>query len=60
MGQQISIEAAYAAMRKKCMDLLEANVLLEARVAELEGEVESQRAPASVPTYAMSTADGQP
>ncbi|MGW8679669.1 hypothetical protein ACWGNN_01125 [Streptomyces sp. NPDC055817] len=60
MGQQISIESAYAAMRKKCMDLLEATVFLEARIAELEGEAEAQGAPASVPTYSTSTADGQP
>ncbi|MFE4671125.1 hypothetical protein [Streptomyces sp. NPDC056723] len=60
MGQQISIESAYAAMRKKCMDLLEANVFLEARIAELESEAEAQRAPASTPADSMSPADGQP
>lgn len=35
---QISMEAGLAAFRKKCADLLDANVLLEAQVADLEAE----------------------
>jgi hypothetical protein len=45
MGQQIPIDAALAGFRKKCGELIDANVLLEvraeglqARVAELEEE----------------------
>ncbi|MEU7240335.1 hypothetical protein [Streptomyces sparsogenes] len=43
MAGQISVEAALAAFRKKCSDLLDANVLLEARVSELESELEQLR-----------------
>ncbi len=38
MGQKITIEAALAAFRKKCGELLEETVLLKARVTELEEE----------------------
>lgn len=43
MAGQISMEAALAAFRKKCGDLLEANVLLEARLSEAETELEQLR-----------------
>ncbi|HEY9353693.1 MAG TPA: hypothetical protein VIP28_10595 [Nocardioides sp.] len=39
MSQQISIEDALAAFRKKCADLIDANVLLEARNTVLERRV---------------------
>lgn len=48
MSQQISIEDALAAFRKKCADLTDANVLLEARAAGLErrvAELEAASAP---------------
>jgi hypothetical protein len=44
MGRQISMEAGLEAFRKKCADLLEANVLLEAQLAEVEKENEQLRA----------------
>ncbi|MEU1787124.1 hypothetical protein ABZ553_14865 [Streptomyces sparsogenes] len=47
MAGQISLETALGAFRKKCADLLDANVLLEARVTELEAEVEQLRPQAS-------------
>jgi prefoldin subunit 5 len=62
MSQQIAIEDALAAFRKKCADLTDANVLLEARAAVLErriAELEHQLAqqdPADEPAY---SGDGQ-
>lgn len=44
MGQQISLESALEAFRRKCGELFEANVLLEARVADLEAEAAALRA----------------
>jgi hypothetical protein len=44
MGRQISMEAGLEAFRQKCADLLEANVLLEAQLAEVEKENEQLRA----------------
>lgn len=38
MGQQISLEAALAGFRRKAADLLDENVLLGARITELEEE----------------------
>ena len=38
MGQQISIEAALAAFRQRHGELADENVLLKARVSELEEE----------------------
>jgi hypothetical protein len=56
MAQQISIEEALGAFRKKCGDLIDANVLLEAqaavlerRVAELERERDAGNLPAPAP-----------
>ncbi|ARX81514.1 hypothetical protein SMD44_00912 [Streptomyces alboflavus] len=40
MSQQIPIEDALDAFRKKCGELLDANVLLEARAISLERRVE--------------------
>lgn len=42
-GQQISLEAAAAAFERRAGELFRANVLLEARIAELEAEVASLR-----------------
>lgn len=39
MGQQISIDAALAGFRKKCSELIDANVLLEVRAGALEARV---------------------
>ena len=39
MGQQISIEAALESYRQRAATLLHENVLLAARVSELEAEV---------------------
>lgn len=38
MARQISMETGLAAYRKKCSELLDANILLEAQLAELEAE----------------------
>ncbi|MEU1309517.1 hypothetical protein ABZ419_11565 [Streptomyces cinnamoneus] len=43
MARQITIEAALAAFRKKVSELVDANVLLEAQVQNLEEEVERLR-----------------
>lgn len=43
MAQQVSMEAALAAYRRRCGELFTANVLLEARVEDLEREVAAQR-----------------
>ena len=40
MGQQISIEAALESYRQRAATLLHENVLLTARVSELEAEVD--------------------
>lgn len=47
MAQQVSKDAALAAYRKRCEELFTANVLLEARVADLEQEVGALRAQAA-------------
>ncbi|MGW3821791.1 hypothetical protein ACWEAF_05650 [Streptomyces sp. NPDC005071] len=49
MARQISMEAGLAAYRRKCADLLDANILLEAQLAEVEAECEQLRATASAP-----------
>jgi hypothetical protein len=49
MARQISMEAGLAAYRKKCADLLDANILLEAQLAEVEAECEQLRAAAPAP-----------
>ncbi|WP_030917281.1 hypothetical protein [Streptomyces sp. NRRL B-24720] len=43
MARQISMEAGLAAYRKKCNELFDANVLLEAQLEELERENEQLR-----------------
>lgn len=55
-AQQISVEDALAAFRKRCADLSDTNVLLEARAAglqrritELEAEVGDLRRQAELP-----------
>jgi prefoldin subunit 5 len=49
MARQISMDAALAAYRRKCADLLDANILLEAQLAEVEAECEQLRAAAPAP-----------
>ncbi len=49
MAQQVSIEAALAAFRKKCGELLEENVLIKAHTTELEAENERLRAQLPAP-----------
>ena len=49
MARQISMDAALAAYRQKCADLLDANILLEAQLAEIEAECEQLRAAATAP-----------
>ena len=46
MGRQISMEAALAAYREKCADLLNTTILLEAQLTEVEAECEQLRAAA--------------
>ncbi|MGY0062856.1 hypothetical protein ACWY4P_41025 [Streptomyces sp. LZ34] len=63
MAGQISMEAALAAFRKKCGDLLEANVLLEARLTEAEAELEQLRSTPAGPgmdAHAPPGPSGQP
>lgn len=43
MNQQISVEAALDAFRREYGQAVDANVLLKARVAELEAELEKLR-----------------
>lgn len=47
MAQQISIEAALAAFRQKCGELVDENVLLKAHVTELEQQLAAAQAPES-------------
>jgi cell division septum initiation protein DivIVA len=47
MNQQISVDAALDAFRREYGQVADANVLLKARVAELEAEVERLHASAS-------------
>lgn len=49
MGQQISIEAALTAFRRKYGEATETIVLLEVKVAELEAELEQLRGPLGHP-----------
>lgn len=49
MGQQISIEAAYESAQQKAGELLRENILLKARVTELEGELARQQAAPAAP-----------
>lgn len=44
MGQQISVEAAYQSAQERAGELLRENILLKARVTELEKETEQLRA----------------
>lgn len=49
MSQQISIEAAYESAQQKAGELLRENILLKARVTELEGELARQQAAPATP-----------
>ncbi|MFE3484824.1 hypothetical protein ACIQ1S_09360 [Streptomyces griseus] len=56
MTRQISMEAALNAYRKKCGELLEANILLEAQAAELQAENEQLKGEAaSLPAEERTT-----
>ena len=46
MAGQISVEAALPVFRKRCSELHDANLLLQARVEQLEAENEQLRAAA--------------
>lgn len=50
MGQQVSVEAALPVYRQRCGELHDENLILRARVNELEAEVEQLRAGAPVST----------
>jgi phage shock protein A len=58
-GQQISVEAALEAFRREYGQAADANVLLKARVAELETELEQLRG-ASSPSPAPDPASTGP
>jgi hypothetical protein len=67
MAQQISIEDALAAFRKKCSELIDANVLLEARaagldrrVAELEAENTRLQGDVTMPAEPYSRTEPDP
>lgn len=49
MAQQISIEAAYESAQQKAGELLRENILLKARVTELEGELGQLRSAPATP-----------
>jgi hypothetical protein len=59
MARQISMESGLAAYRQKCADLLDANILLEAQLAEVEAECEQLRAAAPAPAADDGTAPMQ-
>lgn len=64
MNQQISVEAALDAFRREYGQAADANVLLKARVAELEAELEELRgsgssAPAADPPASEYEATAQ-
>jgi hypothetical protein len=44
MSQQISMEAAFPTFQKKCSELFDANMLLQAQVDVLSKELEAARA----------------
>lgn len=50
MAGQISVEAALPVFRQRCSELQDANLLLQARVNELEAELEQARAAAPPPS----------
>lgn len=66
MGQQVSVEAALPVYRQRCGELHDENLILRARVNELEAEVEQLRAGAPSPAQspalgaapAQQTSDG--
>lgn len=43
MARQVTMEAALAAYRKKCGELFDTNVLLEARLSDTEQEIAALR-----------------
>lgn len=54
MNQQVSVEAALPIFRQRCSELHDENLLLKARVAELEGELD--RRPPAPPAEAEQPA----
>lgn len=42
MGLQVSVEAALPVYRQRCGELHDENLILKARIAELEGELEAR------------------
>jgi hypothetical protein len=59
MARQVSEAFGLAVFRRKCADLFEANVLLEAQLAEVEAECEQLRAAAPAPAADSETAPMQ-
>lgn len=61
MGQQVSVEAALPVFRRQCSELQDANLILQARVNELEAEVAQLRggAPSPTPTPALGAAPAE-
>lgn len=50
MGQQVSVEAALPVYRQRCGELHDENLILRARISELEAEVAQLRAGTPSPT----------
>lgn len=49
MGQQVSVEAALPVFRRQCSELQDANLILQARVNELEAELAQLRSSTPAP-----------
>lgn len=59
MGQQVSVEAALPVYRQRCGELHDENLILRARVNELEAEVEQLRASAPSPPPGLGAAPAE-
>ena len=59
MAGQISVEAALPVFRRRCSELHDANLLLQARVEELEAENEQLRAAAQPPVPGLGAAPAE-
>lgn len=57
MGQQISVEAALPVYRQRCGELHDENLILRARINELEAEVEQLRGGAPAPGLGAAPAE---
>jgi hypothetical protein len=65
MTQNVSVEAALPVFRQRCSELHDANLILQARVNELEAELEQARAsaqpaPPSMPGLGAAPAEQAP